>query len=185
MYTIVGLGNPGDEYKNNRHNVGRLFLDFVLNTYQGNKFQHDKKLHSFITKIQADKNLMLLVKPNTYMNNSGIAVHSCVTRYKLHVAHDLFVAHDDLDIPLGKFKIQKGTGPKLHNGLESIENHLKNLDFYRIRIGVENRDPERRIPGEAYVLQNFTEEEDNILTSTFPKIVSRLQQDVFLKGLST
>lgn len=177
MYTIVGLGNPGDEYKNNRHNVGRLFLDFVLNTYQGNKFQHDKKLRSFVTKIQVGRILMLLVKPDTYMNNSGIAVQSCVKRYMLQVTRELFVAHDDLDIPLGKFKIQKGTGPKLHNGLESIENHLKKSDFYRIRIGVENRDPERRIPGEAYVLQNFTVDENAILNTTFPTIVSRLQQE--------
>ena len=95
----------------------------------------------------------------------------------LQVTRELFVAHDDLDIPLGKFKIQKGTGPKLHNGLESIENHLKNSDFYRIRIGVENRDPERRIPGEAYVLQNFTSNENAILNTTFPTIVSRLQQE--------
>lgn len=185
MICIFGLGNPDATYSKNRHNVGQLMVDYMVKQVADNQvlsFKTYKILHAQIVKINES---IVLAKSLEFMNNSGITASKLVNHFNLHVSHDLFVAHDDLDIPLGKFKIQKGTGPKLHNGLDSIENHLKTVDFYRIRIGVENRDRERRIPGEAYVLQNFTEEENNILTSTFPKIFTRLQQDFFLKGLST
>ena len=86
---------------------------------------------------------------------------------------DLIVAHDDLDIPLGKFKIQKGEGPRLHNGISSIEKALGSKDFWRIRIGVDNRDTAKRIDGETYVLQDFTRGEKAILLHTFHDVVDK------------
>lgn len=94
--------------------------------------------------------------------------------------HNLIVIHDDLDIPLGKFHIQKGVGPKLHNGLESIEQNLKSKDFWRLRIGVDNRLPERWTDGIKYVLQDFlSEEKIKLEKEVFPKIFSQLK--TFLK----
>ena len=190
MKLIVGLGNPGEKYQNNRHNVGFMFVDYLLATCNSqhktsNQFMYDKYLLSEVCKLQALRfggqatsyklqNDIVLLKPQTFMNKSGVAIKSCVTRYTLNVTRDLIVVHDDLDIPLGKFKIQKGSGPKLHNGLESIENKLMNKDFLRIRIGVDNRDPNNRIDGETYVLQDFREEEKKIIRNTFLKILAFL-----------
>lgn len=109
------------------------------------------------------------------MNNSGLAVKKAINNYQLTI-NNLIVAHDDLDIPLGKFHIQFAVGPQLHNGLESIENHLKTKDFWRVRIGIDNRLPDKKIPGEAYTLQNFFPEEKKLLAmKIFPKIFSQLK----------
>ncbi|MBI5126933.1 aminoacyl-tRNA hydrolase [Candidatus Roizmanbacteria bacterium] len=164
MILIVGLGNPGKKYQNNRHNVGHMFIDYLL------KNPNDK---SQITNEFQNPNFKFL-KTDCYMNQSGSFFKKTlhVTHYTLH---DLIVVHDDLDIPLGKFHIQKGVGPQLHNGLESIEQNLKSKDFWRIRIGVDARNKERWINGETYVLDNFLNEEKNILEmEVFPKIYPQL-----------
>ncbi len=152
MYTIVGLGNPGSKYQNNRHNVGQMFADYLVNELTG------KRVNEFKLK-----------KTDCYMNQSG----RFIKNLKLEIKN-LVVVHDDLDIPLGKFKIQKGQGPRLHNGINSIENTLGSKDFWRIRIGVDNRKPDNWTNGEAYVLENFTPEEKEIIIQTFPQIYSRL-----------
>lgn len=108
------------------------------------------------------------------MNSSGEAVNKLANYYSL-VPSALFVAHDDLDLPLGEYKIQKGVGPKLHNGINSIEQTLGSSDFWRIRIGVDNRDPNNRIPGEDYVLQDFSKEEMESLKIVFKKIGQELK----------
>ncbi|KKP65507.1 MAG: Peptidyl-tRNA hydrolase, partial [Candidatus Roizmanbacteria bacterium GW2011_GWC2_35_12] len=117
--------------------------------------------------------------PTTFMNKSGIAVKKIIENFKLNPpagGENLIIAHDDLDIPFGKFHIQVGVGPELHNGIESIENHLKTKDFFRIRIGVDNRVPEKKIAGETYVLSNFIQEEVAKLNSEiFPKIIDQLK----------
>ena len=170
MFLIVGLGNPGDKYKNNRHNVGYMFIDYMikwLNCYMA------KKTKSYLTMQPSNHATILLTKPLTFMNKSGIAVSDLIKNLKLKI-ENLVVVHDDLDIPLGKFKIQMGVGPKLHNGIESIENKLGRKDFWRIRIGVDNRTPKHRIDGESYVLQDFLAEEKKIIWSIFPKIFYRV-----------
>ena len=117
------------------------------------------------------------------MNLSGIFVNKLIRNSKSEI-NNLIIIHDDLDIPLGKFHIQFASGPQLHNGLESVEQHLKTKDFWRVRIGVDNRpldkrtSPEqrRRIPGETYALQNFLPEEKKVLeTEIFPKIFIQLK----------
>jgi PTH1 family peptidyl-tRNA hydrolase len=159
MILLIGLGNPGPKYKNNRHNVGHMFVDYLL----GN---------------QGDNLKIKVLKTDCFMNVSGIFVNKLIRRLKLET-NSLIVVHDDLDIPLGKFHIQFASGPQLHNGLESIEQHLKTKDFYRIRIGVDNRPPDRKIPGETYALQNFLHEEKKLLdTEIFPKISAQLQLDL-------
>lgn len=153
MLVLIGLGNPGKKYQNTRHNVGHKLIDYLKT-----------------------KNIVIrLLKTDCYMNISGIFVKKIVKKYNLAV-DDLLIAHDDLDIPLGSFKIQKGQGPKLHNGLKSVEDALSTKDFWRIRIGVDNRSPENRIDGETYVLQNFLPEEKRIIENqVFAEILEKIK----------
>ena len=155
MLLLVGLGNPGKKYENNRHNVGFRFVDYINKQIKNEKFK--------------------VVKTNVFMNNSGAAALKLLSVYKIKI-ENLIVVHDDLDIPLGKFHIQFAVGPQLHNGLESIENHLKTKNFWRVRIGVDARDQNRWIHGETYVLKNFLPEEKKSLNEEiFPKIFSQLK----------
>jgi len=155
MILIVGLGNPGKKYISNRHNVGHMFIDYI------NRQVKNKKVK--------------IVKTNVFMNNSGAAALKLLSVYKIKI-ENLIIVHDDLDIPLGKFHIQFGVGPLLHNGLESIEQHLKTKDFWRVRIGIDNRLPDKKVLGEIYTLQNFLSQEKKLLaTEIFPKIFSQLK----------
>ncbi len=162
MRLIVGLGNPGKKYQNNRHNVGQMFIDYLATKFKNNKV---KELKFFKTSV--------------FMNESGKEVKKITMNHELS-ATNLYVAHDDLDIPIGKFKIVLGRGPQLHNGLESIETALGTNEFWRIRIGVENRTPENRPSGEEYVLSDFTKEEKEIISKTFSIIADRLAQHLSL-----
>ncbi|OGK73170.1 hypothetical protein A2446_00785 [Candidatus Roizmanbacteria bacterium RIFOXYC2_FULL_38_9] len=134
-----------------------MFVDYLENTMKGKSFNE----------------AISLAKTTTYMNESGKSVQSFMQKYRVKLK-DLIVVHDDLDIPLGKFRIVKGYGPKLHNGIESIEDHLHTKDFLRVRIGVDNRAPDNRIPGIDYVLQDFTKEECDQLSGLFSLIVNLL-----------
>ena len=158
MKILVGLGNPGKKYSNNRHNVGHIFVDYLINELKNSKI-----------------NGLKLYKTDCFMNESGIFVKKINEKFKIK-NENLIIVHDDLDIPFGKFHIQFGVGPQLHNGLDSIEDHLKTKDFLRIRIGVDNRNSEQKIPGETYVLNDFTKEEFiNLKEIIFPKIFSQLK----------
>ena len=114
-----------------------------------------------------------LIKPQGYMNNSGFSVKKVLDKHQNIKLGNLYIVHDDLDIPLGKFKIDKGTGPKLHNGIKSIEEALKTKDFWRIRIGVDARKSDSWIDGEEYVLSDFTNEEKTIVNNIFQEIVNK------------
>lgn len=156
MKLMVGLGNPGSEYKDTRHNVGFMVVDWL----------------STKSEIRNSKQI-LLVKPDTFMNRSGEAVKKIMTNYKLQMPN-LYIIHDDLDIPLGKYKIQLGKGPKDHRGVLSVEMALGSKEFWRVRIGVENRDPGNRISGEEYTLQEFTDEEKKIVDRVMDEAIGRL-----------
>lgn len=195
MKLIVGLGNPGETYKNNRHNVGFMFVDSLAKQFSNDtQFKFDKYLQSEYLQLPLlppttnnqqpiTSNQLILAKPQTFMNKSGEAVSKLLSRFLLspttnnqQPTTNLIVVHDDLDIPFGKFHIQVGRGPLLHNGLESIENHIKTKEFTRVRIGVDGRTPERKIDGETYVLQDFTNEELFTLQSDlFSKILAQLR----------
>ncbi len=183
MYFFIGLGNPEEKYQKNRHNVGRIFLDYLikkLESWKVEKLKEEKYYH--LTIIQSSTNQSLaFVKPKTYMNQSGIAIKELLYHFKTLKPSNFIIIHDDLDIPLGKFKIQKAEGPKRHNGLESIEKTTGAKDFWRIRIGIDNRPPENRLPGETYVLQDFLPQENQLLENEiFPTIFHQLQKRKFL-----
>ena len=109
------------------------------------------------------------------MNTSGTVVKQVLKKHPEITTSQLYIVHDDLDIPLGKFKIQFGTGPKLHNGIRSIEDELGTNEFWRIRIGVDNRG-ENKVDGETYSLEDFTEEEHKQLQSVFENVYKQLTQ---------
>lgn len=153
MKLVVGLGNPGEKYRNNRHNVGHMVID---------------KLSQTLNKSQ-----ILIFKSKNYMNDSGNFVLKLTKDYVLSTRY-LYVIHDDLDIPLGSYKIQLGKGPKEHKGLISIYESLGTRDFWHIRIGVDNRDPKNRINGEKYVLEDFAGEEVEKVEEVVKKVVEDL-----------
>lgn len=166
MRVFVGLGNPGEKYLDTRHNVGFAFLDKLSQKYEST-FSSKKNFQ--ISKLSD----LILIKPTTFMNDSGVAVSEAVKNYKIK-PENLFVVHDDLDLKLGTFKIQKGKGPKVHNGISSVEDHLKTNDFNRIRIGIDNREPESRIEGSIYVLSKFSKEEKEIIEEVLQEIIAKL-----------
>ena len=175
---IIGLGNPGKKYQNNRHNVGHMFIDYLtqnqvrLGKNHGRRGQNSPLLP--IKSGFAGQAKLKTFKTNCFMNESGKEVAKIIKNLKLKIKN-LIVVHDDLDIPLGKFRIDFGRGPRLHNGLKSIEQTLKTKDFWRIRIGVDNRQKTGWVDGEAYVLQDFLPEEREILEKeVFGKIVKKL-----------
>jgi len=153
MKLIVGLGNPGEKYKNNRHNIGYLVVEALSK----------RRLPDSV----------VVKKTNIFMNESGKSVRKLVEQYRLNPT-DLWVIHDDLDIALGSYKLQKGKGPKLHNGVNSIERELGTDEFWRVRVGVDNRGTYERTSGEEYVLQDFSDEERELLEPVINKICKKL-----------
>jgi PTH1 family peptidyl-tRNA hydrolase len=133
-YTIVGLGNPGAEYVETRHNVGRMVLDAFKKENDLADFEFDKKLNALVTDGKQGKNKFLLIKPETFMNKSGDSVRSLIKTKK--AAETLVVIHDDLDIPLGKMKVSFNKSSGGHRGVESIMKAIKTESFIRIRIGI-------------------------------------------------
>lgn len=139
MKLVVGLGNPGEKYQGTRHNLGFVVVEAVMKKLLPVKksesfFQYDQWLESEVGSIQQD---VLLVKPQTYMNNSGRAVDLLLTRFKFKTA-DLMVVHDELDLPLGKIKVKIGGSGAGHNGVESIIKVLGTDQFIRVRLGIGN-----------------------------------------------
>ncbi|OGE80710.1 MAG: aminoacyl-tRNA hydrolase [Candidatus Doudnabacteria bacterium RIFCSPHIGHO2_12_FULL_48_11] len=150
-YLIIGLGNPGKQYKNTRHNLGFRVLDLLAD---GENWQ-DKHDSKFI-KL----NDIILAKPQTFMNKSGEAVKEIL---KYYPAAEMIVIHDDLDLPFGSIKVQKNISSAGHNGVQSIIDELGTQNFVRVRLGIDMPEARGRIPGDVYVLQNFSGLEEEII----------------------
>ncbi len=131
---IVGLGNPGDKHSDDRHNVGFWLVDRVANIYK-ERFQFEKKFNAEISKIETENGFLWLLKPMTYMNESGRAVRDFLKFYKFSLS-EILVAHDDLDVEAGIIKLKLGGGHGGHNGLRSIINLINDKNFHRVRIGI-------------------------------------------------
>ncbi len=171
MKLIVGLGNPGDEYILTRHNVGfSALLQLVEALELKNEFLLDKKINARMMRAKLGRQNILMMMPQTFMNDSGTAVQAAMSFYKLTLA-DLLVIHDDKDIPLGETRMQSSRGPAGHNGVRSIIEKLGTENFMRIRIGVSPRD-QKIIDTADFVLGKFTKEETNELKTIFNHVVS-------------
>lgn len=156
MRIIIGLGNPGDKYIETRHNLGfwvveelkrRLEVGRWKMEAEDESWRMDKRFRAEVVRL----NTLLLIKPQTYMNNSGITVKALVDYFKIPV-EDIVIIHDDLDLPLGKIKIKKGDSAAGHHGVESIIEKLGDSCFIRVRLGIGN---EITFP-EQFVLEKFT-----------------------------
>lgn len=169
MKLIVGLGNPGKKYKNTRHNVGFEVVEGIFKDLDIDRWE-SKKRHR--AKIAFAGNI-LLTKPQTFMNKSGESVGSLASYYKIPM-DEIFVVYDDLDLLLGESKMQRGKGPKDHNGLNSVIKSLGTNHFWHVRIGIDNRDQGQKIPGEAYVLEKFNREEKPIVARSVKETVHKL-----------
>lgn len=176
LMMIVGLGNPGSKYAETRHNIGFMVIDALQThlsdpTGLGYIFKHTTSAQPAAEVAKAEN--VVLVKPQTFMNASGEAVQALSKFYHLDPSQ-LYVVHDDLDIALGSFKIQLGTGPKIHNGLGSLYQHLHTQDFWHVRVGVDGRQGDRSQPGHAYVLQPFQTDEQRIIDQVINQVVTAL-----------
>ena len=132
---IIGIGNPDEQYKETRHNVGFMFVDYLAKKLGANEFDLDKKSNSLISKTKLEKTPVVLAKPQTYVNKSGEAVKKLVVNCKLKI-ENLVIVHDDLDITFGNVKLSFDKNSGGHKGIESIMRALKTKKFYRLRIGL-------------------------------------------------
>ena len=166
MKMIVGLGNPGKEYKDTRHNVGFLVLDNYL---EDASWKEKFSANYYIDNINGEK--VLFVKPLTYMNLSGDAVVQFVNYYDIEL-DDILVIHDDLDLPFGKYKLKVNSSAGGHNGIKSIISRLGSQDFARLKVGISH---DRSIDTKDYVLGSFSKEDKEVFEKmqvTFKKIIN-------------
>lgn len=154
MFLIVGLGNPGPKYKNNRHNIGFMVVDYLINSL--NPTPINKK--EFKGELYKSKDILLL-KPSTYMNLSGESVFAVKNFYKIKNSN-IIVIHDDLDLPFGAVRFKIGGSSGGHNGLKSIDKFIGN-DYIRVRVGIGR--PKEKSLVVNYVLSDFSQEEKKYL----------------------
>ncbi len=134
MKLLVGLGNPGNKYAATRHNIGFRFLD-LLAKHEGLRFDAAPRFHAETVLWNRSAEKVLLIKPQTFMNNSGESIGALARYYDIE-EHDIIVIYDDLDLPTRKLRIKKGGGHGGHNGLRSLHAHLSNTDYVRVKIGI-------------------------------------------------
>ena len=202
---LVGLGNPEKKYAKTRHNAGFMFVDYFWKNFRGDfdfsNWEFKKNLNAEISigKIKKAKNKKLhlnflatakklsklfsgekiiLLKPQTFMNLSGKSVLTAKKYYKVKF-QNIIVAHDDIDLSLGKCKVSTGSSSAGHNGVQSAIDHLGTKNFTRIRIGINNR-ANKKIPTEKYVLGNFSSEELKMILN----ISSQISEELIKKCLS-
>jgi peptidyl-tRNA hydrolase, PTH1 family len=179
MYLLVGLGNPGKKYEKTRHNVGFMVVDEFAKQHSFPDFALSKKHATLVSEGVLNQVRVILMKPQTFMNNSGKAVASLVSLRFLklsetkELAKELVVVHDDIDIPLGKIRISQGRGSAGHKGVESIIQSLGTKNFARIRIGIQ---PVKGKPKdvETFVLQAFKKTELPLLESAIDQTTESL-----------
>ncbi|MBI4235721.1 aminoacyl-tRNA hydrolase [Candidatus Peregrinibacteria bacterium] len=180
MKIIVGLGNIGEKYAKSRHNAGFLALDH-FEKHQGGqnieiKWTIDEKHKAKIAKLKYNNLDIMLVKPLTMMNLSGLAVSSILRFYKEEM-QNLIVIYDDIDLPLGDIRIRDKGSAGTHNGMKSIIQELGSENFTRIRIGIENRTAEQKGKFDLanYVLAGFTKSEEKLFKESLEKTLRELE----------
>lgn len=167
MRLLVGLGNPGSEYAQTRHNMGFMAVDEIVRRFSFSPWK--KGFKGQICSGIIDGTKVSVLKPETYMNLSGESVQQAIHFYKL-TADDVIVFHDELDLPVGKLKVKIGGSPAGHNGLKSIDSHIEN-GYMRVRIGIDN---DKQIPTPDYVLGKPSKEDFKILEKEFSQIADNI-----------
>ncbi|HMU91601.1 MAG TPA: aminoacyl-tRNA hydrolase [Anaerolineales bacterium] len=178
-YLIIGLGNPGREYKDTRHNIGFMLVDQLAVRLDARGMKLQSK--AIVISAHHEERKIILAKPQTYMNLSGQSVQGLLHFYKIPI-ENLLIAHDDMDIPFGTIRIRPGGGPGGQRGMASTIDHLGTKEFPRLRLGI-GRPPGRMDPKD-YVLQMFSKEDMKLL----PDVLSRgadAALEFVLKGLNS
>ena len=177
MFIIFGLGNPGQKYQNNRHNIGFLFIDYLFNKYSNN-ISFKSKYSSYFDKVQINGTDVVLVKPQTYMNNSGSSATAFKRFFKVDL-NKIFVVHDEIDLKFDQVKLKNAGGNAGHNGLKDITNKIGN-DYWRLRIGVDHpRNLGLSQQVSNYVLEDFKNSEQECFENIFYK-----SEDLLINKLS-
>jgi len=174
---LIGLGNPGKKYFNNRHNIGFLLLEKFSKKYNSNFLLKDK-LKSSYSEFKINDSTFRLFLPNTFMNNSGDAVRAIVDWYKINL-DQIFIIVDDKDLPLGKIRFRKKGSSGGHNGLKSIIEKLQTNNFNRIRIGIgspQSIEGAKNLNTISHVLGNISLEEKSILNKVYERVIESLEQ---------
>ena len=164
---VVGLGNPGADYENTRHNAGALFVEALARS-AGQGLRPEKKYHGLYARIQWQGLDMHLLNPTTFMNRSGLAIKALADFFKIQ-PQQILVAHDELDLPPGTAKLKKGGGHGGHNGLRDTIAHLGTNEFQRLRIGIGHPGDSRKVTG--YVLGRLGKQETEELNAVADEIM--------------
>lgn len=173
MRIVIGLGNPGKKYEKTRHNIGFRVLDALAENLNVT-FQPRAKFYSEIATVNSGKEKNLLVKPQTFVNESGRAIAALKNFYKLS-NQDVLVVQDEIDLEFGRIKLSKNRGSAGHRGIESIMEKI-DQSFARLRIGIEGRKSRKELDTYDYVLTNFTEEEEEKLKNEIiPKALEEIK----------
>ncbi|GAB5453261.1 MAG: aminoacyl-tRNA hydrolase [Halioglobus sp.] len=177
---IVGLGNPGSEYRGTRHNAGADFVEALART-QGTTLQEETKFFGFTARVQVAGHDLRLLIPTTFMNRSGKAVASMATFFKI-APEQMLIAHDELDIPAGSARFKQGGGHGGHNGLRDIVPALgNNKNFHRLRIGIGHPGHASKVSG--YVLSRPTSDDRARIDASIDAAISALP--LLLEGDAT
>ena len=174
MRLIVGLGNPGSDYAKNRHNIGFMAVDEIVRRHSFAPFR--SKFQGEVSEGQIAGQKVLILKPMTYMNESGRAVHSAMAFYKLPL-EDIIVLHDELDLAAGKIRMKTGGGHAGHNGIRSIQSHI-GAGFHRVRLGVGHPGDKEKVVG--HVLKDFSKADQQWLDKMIEAIGDHA--DLLVKG---
>ncbi|MFH0805420.1 MAG: aminoacyl-tRNA hydrolase [Patescibacteria group bacterium] len=162
MELIIGLGNPGKKYEKTRHNLGFLVINELAEKMEMNNWKIKMQFNANIAQGNFKNEKIILAKPQTFMNNSGMAIKSIVDYYKIP-NENIFIIHDDIDLLLGEIKVQKNRSSAGHKGVQSIINALGTKDFIRVRLGIKSIDQKTIIDTEKFVLQKFSKDEEKIV----------------------
>lgn len=176
-YLLVGLGNPGIKYERNRHNIGFYLIDYF--TSQINSEDYIDKFNSKYTLVRLNDNKIHIIKPQTYMNRSGVSVRNCKDFFKI-APNNIIVVYDDMDLALGSLKIKSSGGSAGHNGIKSLIDEIGSNNFVRIRIGIGK--PLNKENVNNYVLSNFKKDEFEAL-SRIKNRIEEIIKDIIFEGI--
>ena len=178
MRLILGLGNPEDKYAGTRHNVGFIFADKLKEHWAFPAFAFNKNFNAEISKGTIDSVEVMLAKPQTFMNLSGVATQAILSFYKL-TPNDILVIHDDLDIALGKYKLATDSSAAGHNGVRDIIEKLGTQKFHRVRVGIGQEidgAPVCRLGAHDFVLGKFSADEAVVLSTISKAIIEEIEK---------
>ena len=175
---IVGLGNPGLKYNKTRHNFGFLFLDFLQKNRKFLPFKEQKKYFAEVSTGEIKDKKVTLLKPLTFMNQSGKSVLAWTNFFKI-APEEILIINDDLDLDFGNFKFRARGGSGGHNGLKDISRLLNTENFPRLKIGINDSSARRYVETSDFVLSRFSPEQLNKIPSIFSGVLEKLENDLF------